>query len=163
MRNARGWASTREASFNSPEFEGEARLELAQKIVLVERQHHLGVRVAFVPHEAAKAAGHGQDGERPAREEVLFGAALVVALVGNGRHDAGLPGIAPDGGDPASPRSFDRAPSAATMSRAFSCRPSVNASAAVVTPGSNPLTARAQKFDAEGVARAGSTRLRGRR
>jgi hypothetical protein len=78
------------------EFEGEAIFELAQEVVGRQRQKRLGVGAALVPHNAGKAPAHWQDGEGPGGQEMLFGAALVVALVGDGGDDGGHAGVPAD-------------------------------------------------------------------
>ena len=72
------------------ELRREAQFELAQEVLRLEREERAGVGAALVPDDARLASGQRQDGERAGRQEVLLGHAFVVALMRDGRDDAGL-------------------------------------------------------------------------
>ena len=65
----------------------------------VEREQRVGVGAALVPDDARPAARQRQDGERAGGQEMLLGAALVIALVGDRGDDAGLVVVPADGRD----------------------------------------------------------------
>ena len=80
-------------------------------------------RLLFGPHDRRALALQRQDRERPGRQEMLLGAAVMIALVRDGGDDAGLVVVPADASRcrPAS-RIAERAPSAATRRRADSAR-----------------------------------------
>ena len=80
-RKLNGNASTREARWIAPSFRVKRCSSCAQEILGRERQQRLGVGVALVPDDARLAPAHRQDGERAGGQEVLLGAAVVIALV----------------------------------------------------------------------------------
>ena len=72
------------------ELRGEAQLELAHEVVGVEREQRSGIGAPLVPDNARLASRQRQDGEGAGRQEMLLGAALVVALVRDRRDETRL-------------------------------------------------------------------------
>ena len=95
------------------------------------RQCHdaLRLRRGFGPDDGGAPPVQRQDGERTRRQKVLFGAAVMIALVRDIDDDGRLAVIPAMGGDAGAGRIVERAPSAATRSRAsdravLECAPS---------------------------------------
>ena len=87
------------------EMQAEALFELGVKAGIVERDDAFGLAGLFGPDDRGAMPGRvaleRQDRERPRRQEVLLGAAVVVALMAHGGDDAGLavaPAVGRDAG-----------------------------------------------------------------
>ena len=133
-----GLGARGEADFAQPQCE--AIFELTRQILGVEREERAGVGAPLVPDDARPAARKRQDGERAGGQEMLLGPALMIALVRDGRDDAGLVVVPADGRDVGERLSFERAPSAATARRARSALPSESPSSATRLPGAQCAT-----------------------
>ncbi|MEY9180709.1 hypothetical protein ABIA41_002144 [Bradyrhizobium sp. USDA 313] len=68
----------------------EAPLELAVKFLVTERNDARGLGAALGPYQRRALARQRQDRERTCGQEMLFGAAPMIALVADGDDDAGL-------------------------------------------------------------------------
>ena len=79
------------------ELRGEAQFELAHEVLRVERKQRVRVGAPFVPDDARPAPGQRQDGEGASGQEMLLGAALMVALVRDRGDEAGLVVVPADG------------------------------------------------------------------
>ena len=81
------------------EMEAEAALELGVEVGVGQRDDALGLGLGLGPHDRGAAAFERQDRERAGRQEMLLGAAAVVALVRHGGDDARLRILPAVGGD----------------------------------------------------------------
>ena len=68
--------------------QAEALLELAVKFLVAERRDTRSFRTPFGPDQRRAFSRQRQDRKRPRGQEMLFGAALMVALVADGDDDA---------------------------------------------------------------------------
>ncbi len=100
-RKARPHIASRKMRFERPrlarpletdlaELAAETLVDLGQETRIVQRQDALRLLLSLAPGNATAVALERQDGERPARQEVLHGAAVVRALMCHGGDDAGL-------------------------------------------------------------------------
>src|SRR5262249_20303787 len=118
------------------------------------RNDALRFRRVLGPHDGAPAAGQRQDGERPSRQEMLLGAAVMVALVRHRGDDGGLvigPAKGFDAGQLAQPRPppvrrHDRPRPSPTTSRDATVAPSARLVAAWSRCVSQAVTAVGRKM-----------------
>src|SRR3984957_12588224 len=81
------------------EMQAKPLLELAVKLLFVERRDPRGLGAFFGPDQRRAFTGQGQDRERTRGKEMLFGAAMVVALMADRDYDSGLIVFPAMGGD----------------------------------------------------------------
>src|SRR6185369_2359592 len=72
------------------EMQAEPALELAVELLVAQRDDARGFAAALGPHQRGSFAGERQNREGTRRQEVLLGAAVVIALMADGDDDAGL-------------------------------------------------------------------------
>ena len=87
--NARGLLSTLPICARA-EMQPEALLQFIVKFGFAERGDACGLGTILGAHQRRAFAGQRQDRERTRRKKMLFGAAVVIPLVTDGDHDAGL-------------------------------------------------------------------------
>src|SRR5262249_56848055 len=85
------------------EMEPEAPLELDMEIGIRQREDALSLGRRLGPHDRGAPALERQNGERTGRQEMFLGAATVIALMLDRRHDARLRIVPPAGGDAGAP------------------------------------------------------------
>ena len=76
-----------------------APFQLEVKFFVIERDDAFSLARLFGPDERRSAALQWQDGERPGGKEMLFRAAVMIALMRHGRDDTGLSIVPSVGGD----------------------------------------------------------------
>ena len=81
------------------EMQAKALLELAVKFILAERDDARRLGALLGPYQRGALSGQRQDRERAGGQEMLFGAAVMIALVADGDDDAGLIVVPAMGGD----------------------------------------------------------------
>ena len=77
----------------------EALFEFAVKFIFAERRDARGFSAVLGPHQRRTLSGQRQDRERPGRQKMFFGAAVMIALMADGDDDAGLIVVPAMGGD----------------------------------------------------------------
>ena len=88
----------------SPSLQAEAAFQLGVESVVRQRDDALGLALFLGPHDRRALALQRQDRERPRRQEMLLGAAVMIALMRHGGDDAGLIVVPADAADAGAPR-----------------------------------------------------------
>src|SRR5437879_7630050 len=81
------------------EMQAKTLLELAVKFLVAQGHDARGLAAALGPYQRGAFSRERQDRERTRGQEVLFGPALVIALMADGDDDAGLIVLPTMGGD----------------------------------------------------------------
>ena len=79
--------------------QAEALFQLGVEAVVRQRDDALGLALFLGPHDRRALALERQDRERPRRQEMLLGAAVMIALVRDGGDDARLTVVPADAAD----------------------------------------------------------------
>ena len=93
--------AARADDFDVAEMQAEALFQFGVEVRVRQRDDALGLARALGPHDRGAVAGQRQDRERPGRQEMLFRAAVMIALVADGGHDrrlAVVPAVRRDAG-----------------------------------------------------------------
>ena len=92
-------SATRTGHFDLAELQAEAAFQLGVEFAVRQRDDALGFALFLGPHDGRAIALQRQNRERPRRQEMLLGAALMIALVRDGGDDARLLVVPADAAD----------------------------------------------------------------